>query len=51
MFTHKGGPLNMNLPSPKTDFGVETMVATGLDLLIVYPTFEGHMAGTFPMLR
>jgi hypothetical protein len=41
----------MNLPSPKTDFGVETMVATGLDLLIVYPTFEGHMAGTFPMLR
>jgi hypothetical protein len=41
----------MNLPNPKIDFGVKTTLAIGLDLLIVYPTFVGHMAGAFPMLR
>jgi hypothetical protein len=48
--THKGGPFNMNLPTPKNDFGVKTTVATRLDLLIVYQTFVGHMVGAFPML-
>jgi hypothetical protein len=47
---HKGGPFNMNLPTFKTNFGVKTTLAIGLDLLIVYSTFAGHMAGTFLML-
>jgi len=40
----------MNLSTPKTDFRAKTMLAIGLDLLIVYSTFVGHMVGALPML-